>query len=142
MWNADVQRVLDELLDYLKSPQVMAYPDWNLPFFMTCDASGYGLGSVLYQTQKGVDRVVGYASRTLSDAEKKYHFHSGKLEFLALKWSITERYADYLRFGPPFLVYTDNNPLTYVLTTAKLNATGLRWVADLSEFDFCIKYRP
>ena len=141
MWNADVQRVLDELLDYLKSPQVMAYPDWNLPFFMTCDASGYGLGSVLYQTQKGVDRVVGYASRTLSDAEKKYHFHSGKLEFLALKWSITERYADYLRFGPPFLVYTDNNPLTYVLTSAKLNAVALRWVNDLADYQFTIKYR-
>ena len=41
-----------------------------------------------------------------------------------------------------FTVYTDNNPLTYVLTSAKLNATGLRWVADLAEFNFIIKYRP
>ena len=62
---------------------------------------------------------------------------------MALKWAITERFTYYLKYCPQkFLVYTDNNPLTYVLTTAKLNATGLRWVADLAEFDFSIKYRP
>ena len=44
-------------------------------------------------------------------------------------------------YGSPFDVYTDNNPLTYVLTTAKLNATGLRWVADLANFSFKINYR-
>ena len=92
---------------------------------------------MLYQKQNGVDRVISYASRTLTDAEKRYNLHSGKLEFLALKWAITERFADHLRYCPSkFMVYTDNNPLTYVLTTAKLNATGLRWVADLAEFDF------
>ena len=48
-WNPDLQEILDTLLDYLKSPEVMAYPNYDLPFFMTCDASGYGLGSVLYQ---------------------------------------------------------------------------------------------
>ena len=90
-----------------------------------------------------MDRVISYASRTLTDAEKNYNLHSGKLEFLALKWAITERFADYLRYSPrKFDVFTDNNPLTYVLTSAKLNATGLRWVADLAEFDFTINYRP
>ena len=42
----------------------------------------------------------------------------------------------------PISVYTDNNPLTYVLTTAKLNATGHRWVVELADFTFNIKYRP
>ena len=49
--------------------------------------------------------------------------HSGKLEFLALKWAVTEQSRDYLYYAPEFVVYTDNNPLTYVLTSAKLNAT-------------------
>ena len=40
------------------------------------------------------------------------------------------------------MVYTDNNPLTYVLTSAKLNVTGLRWVGELADFDFEIRYRP
>ncbi len=68
--------------------------------------------------------------------------HSGKLEFLALKWAICERFRDYLFHVPHFEVYTDNNPLTYILTTAKLNATGHRWVAELADFNFTIKYRP
>ncbi len=142
VWTEELQKILDGLVEYLKSPEVIAYPDWEKPFFMTCDASGYGLGSVLYQTQNGVDRVIGYTSRTLSDAENNYHFYSGKLEFLALKWSITERFTDYLRFSPlVFTVYTDNNPLTYVLSSAKLNAVALRWVNDLADYNFMIKYR-
>ena len=68
--------------------------------------------------------------------------HSGKLEFLALKWSVTEQFRDYLYYAPEFVVYTDNNPLTYVLTSAKLNATGLRWVGELADFNFEIRYRP
>ena len=142
VWNGELQAVVDGLIEHLKSGEVIAYPDPEKPFFMTCDASNHGLGAVLYQTQGDVDRVICYVSRTLTDAEQNYNLHSGKLEFLALKWAITERFADYLKYCPnKFLVYTDN-PLTYVLTTAKLNATGLRWVADLAEFDFIIKYRP
>ena len=45
-------------------------------------------------------------------------------------------------YAPKFTVYTDNNPLTYVLSSAKLNATGLRRVSELAEFNFEIKYRP
>ena len=67
--------------------------------------------------------------------------HSGKLEFLALKWAITEKVHDNLLNGLEFEVVTDNNPLTYVLTSAKLNATGLRWVAELANFRFSIRYR-
>ena len=142
-WKEVHQKILDEMIAYLKSPEVIAYPEFEKPFFMTCDASNQGLGAVLYQTQEGVDRVISYASRTLSDAEKNYHMHSGKLEFLAMKWAITDRFADYLRFGKhPFKVYTDNNPLTYVLTTAKLNAVGQRWVNELADFNFEIKYKP
>ena len=139
-WTGEHQLVLDEMIGYLQSPQVIAYPDFDRPFIMTCDASNEGLGAVLYQNQGGIDRVISYASRTLTDAERNYHLHSGKLEFLALKWAITERFSDYLHYGPSFQVYTDNNPLTYVLSSAKLNAVGMRWVNDLADYDFNIKY--
>lgn len=87
-------------------------------------------------------RVIGYGSRTLTPAEQNYHLHSGKLEFLALKWAVCDKFRDYLFHAPHFTVYTDNNPLTYVLTTAKLNAVGHRWVGQLADFHFDIKYRP
>ena len=135
-------RILNEMIDYLQSPEVIAFPDFTVPFFINCDASNQGLGAVLYQEQAGVTRVISYASRTLTEAERNYNLHSGKLEFLALKWAVTERFADYLRYGPPFQVFTDNNPLTYVLTSAKLNAVGMRWVNDLADYNFTIKYKP
>ena len=141
-WDERLQNILNNIIDYLKSPEVIAYRDCELLLFVNCDASGDGLGAVLYQKQNGVTGVISFASRTLTDAEKNYHLHSGKLEFLALKWAITDKFTDYLKYGPPFVVYTDNNPLTYVLTTAKLNAIGLRWVAELADFNFSIKYRP
>ena len=80
-------------------------------------------------------------SRTLTPAEKNNQLHSGKLEFLALKWAVTDKFRDYILHGPAFEVYTENNPLTYVLTTAKLNTIGLRWVAEFANFKYRIHYR-
>ena len=51
-----------------------------------------------------------------------------------------ERFHEYLYDGE-FEVYMDNNPLTYVLTTAKLDATGQRWIANLANYNFKIHYR-
>ena len=96
------------------------------------------MGAVLYQNQDGKDRVISYASRSLKPSEKKYPAH--KLEFLALKWAVCEKFHDYL-YGTSFEVTTDNNSLTYVFTTAKLDATGQRWVAALSGYNFTVKYR-
>ena len=87
-------------------------------------------------------RIISYASRTLTQSEKNYHMHSGKLEFLALKWAITDQFRDYLYYSPPFDVFTDTIPLTYVLTTARLNAATLCWVRELADFKFKIHYRP
>ena len=68
------------------------------------------------------------------------NYDTHKLEFLALNWSIMERFHEYL-YGGHFEVYTDNNPLTYILTTAKLDATGQRLVANLANYNFKIFYR-
>ena len=106
---------------------------------LNMDASERGLGAVLYQTQdNGMQRVIAYASRSLSKTERNYNAH--KLEFLALKWSVTECFHEYL-YGGKFDVYTDNNSLTYILTTAKLDVTGQHWIANLANYDFKIFYR-
>lgn len=86
--------------------------------------------------------MIAYGSKSLTPAERNYHLHSGKLEFLALKWAICDKFRDYLYYAPDFTVYTDNNPLTCILSTARLNAAGHRWVGELADFNFDIKYRP
>ena len=82
-----------------------------------------------------------YTSTTLTSSERNYHLHSGKLEFLELKWAITEQFRDYVYYAPTFFVYTDNNSLTYALRKAKLNATGLSWVGELADYSFEIQYK-
>ena len=59
-----------------------------------------------------------------------------------MKWAICEHFRDYLYYAPSFVVFTDNNPLTCVLSTANLDATGHRLVGELAEFNFTIRYRP
>ena len=138
IWTDRQQQAFITLKAKLCNPPVLAYADYHLPFKLHTDASTTGLGAVLYQHQNGQDRVVSYASRSLKPSEKNYPAH--KLEFLALKWAITEKYHDYL-YGASFEVLTDNNPLTYIFTTAKLDATGHRWLAALSNYNCTLKYR-
>ena len=107
---------------------ILAFPNYKLPFILHTDSSTEGLGAVLYQKQEGKLRVIAYASRSVTKTESNYPAHN--LEFLALKWAICEKFHEYLCGSTPFEVYTDNNPLTYVLTTAKLDACGQRWVAN------------
>ena len=138
-WGEDQENSFCELKDACTKTPVLAYADYKKPFRVNTDASERGLGSVLYQKQDdGTFRVIAYASRSLSKTEKNYNAH--KLEFLALKWAITERFHEYL-YGGNFDVFTDNNPLTYVLTSAKLDATGQRWIANLANYNFKIFYR-
>ena len=124
-------KALETLLDCLTSPPVLAFLDFELRFLLNTDASADGLGAVLYQQQHGKLRIVALGSRLLSPSEKNYYLHSGKLEFLALKWAVTEKFRDYLYYVPEFMVHSDNNPLTYVLSMAKL-----------ADFNFKICYHP
>ena len=94
------------------------------------DACNDGLGTVLYPRQDGKTRAMAYASHTVTREEKNDNLHAAKLEFLALKWAVSDQFRDYLYYAPKFTLYTDNNPLTYILTSAKVNATSLRWAED------------
>ena len=141
IWETEHQQAMDTLKDHLTSAPILAYADFTVPFILQTDASGVGLGAVLSQIQNGTERVIAYVSRGLNPAESRYPAH--KLEFLALKWAVTDKLRDYLLgTGNSFTVLTDNNPLLYVTSSAKLDATGQRWVAALSQFNFTIKYRP
>ena len=139
IWTENEQTIFENLKEILTKPPVLAYPDFTKPFELHTDASGKGLGAVLYQSDRKLKRVIAYASRALTKSEKNYNAY--KLEFLALKWAVTEKFSDYLTMNH-FTVLTDNNPLTYVLKTAKLDATGQRWASALGEYNFDIKYRP
>ena len=105
---------------------VLSYPDYTKSFTLETDASLRGIGVVLSQKDQDWDyRVVAYASRSLRPAEKSWKdYSSAKIELLAVKWAICEKFKDYL-LGSKFTVYTDNNPLVYI-KSSKLGAAQIR----------------
>ena len=78
-----------------------------------------------------------FGSRALHGTEVNYH--STKLEFLTMKWSI-KHFQTYL-LAHHFKVCTDNNPLTYFLTSPNMDAIKQRWVNELVEYDFSLEYQ-
>lgn len=137
-WTCDCQKAFKTIIDKLTSAPVLGFADPKRHYILHTDASMTGLGAALYQEQEGQLRAIAFASRGLSRSESRYPAH--KLEFLALKWSVTEKFHDYL-YGGQFTVVTDSNPLTYILTSAKLDATSYRWLAALSTYSFTLQYR-
>lgn len=140
-WSEVCQIAFDKLRACLMAPPVLAYPDYRIPFIVTTDGSRQGLGAVLSQRQDGVERVIAYASRGLRGSERNDKNYSAfKLELLALKWAVTEKFRDLLMYAK-FTVVTDHNPLRH-LETANLGAVEQRWVAQLAEFNFEVHYKP
>lgn len=104
---------------------MLAYADFTLPFILEVDASHSGLGAVLSQEQNGKVRPIAHASRGLRPTEHNMsNYSSMKLEFVALKWAMTEKFREYL-LGHKCIVSTDNNLLSH-LFTATLGATEQR----------------
>lgn len=95
----------------------MGFADPQLPSILHTDASTIGLGAALYQLQDGQLRVIAFAIQGLSKSKMKYPAH--KLEFLALKWTVIEKFSDFL-CSTDFTMVTDSNPLACVLISAKL----------------------
>ena len=121
-WNEDCGVSFQKLRQLCSSTPILAYANYNKPFKLHTDACGLGLGAVLYQSgDNGVDRVITSASQALSKSERNHLAH--KLKFLALKWAVTDQPHEYL-YGADFEVYMDDKPLTYVLTSAKLDTVG------------------
>ena len=118
----DALQAFEALKQACMTAPILAFTDYTKPFLLETDASKDGLGAVLSQKQAdGHYHSITYGSRALTPHEKNYH--STKLEFLALKWAVTEHFKEYLPYQP-FLVKMDNNPLTYIMMTPNLDATG------------------
>ena len=139
-WTPACQEGFDQLKKALTEAPVLAYLDYSKLFILETDASLKGLGAVL--SQKGDDneiRVITYASRSLRPLEKSiWDYSSAKIELMALKWSVCDKFKDYL-LRSKFTVFTDNNPLCYI-KSSKLGAAQIHWLSELALYDFDIVY--
>ena len=118
---------------------MLASAYFNKPFLVETNTSKLGLEAVLSQRQTdGQYHLVAYVSGSLTVHECNYH--STKQEFLALKRAIVKHFQEYLLLKH-FVVNTDNNLLTYIMTTPNLDATQHHWLELLARFTFRIEYQ-
>lgn len=121
----------------LMNDPILSYPDFDKPFILTTDASGYAIGSVLSQGNSPNDLPIAFASRTLNDAETRYS--TIEKELLAIVWSC-KYFRQYL-YGRKFTIYTDHKPLCWLFSLKEPNSRLMRWRIQLEEFDYEIKYK-
>ena len=140
-WTSACQEGFDQLKKALTEAPVLTFPDYSKLFIWETDASLKGLGVVL--SQKGDDneiRVITYASQSLRPSEKSmWDYSLAKIELMALKWSVCDKFKDYL-LGSKFTVFTDNNPLCYI-KSSKLGAAQIHRLSEFALYDFDIVYR-
>ena len=115
----------DALKEALSTAPVLGYPNFSMEFILETDSSLNNLGTTL--SQQGKDRkihVIACAICPLHQSEiSMRNYSSAKLELLALKWAVMEKFQDYL-LGSRFQVYMDNNLLAYV-QDSKLGASQI-----------------
>jgi exodeoxyribonuclease III len=121
----------------LTQDAMLTHPEWEQPFTIDTDACAHGLGAVLSQKIDGVEKVVQYASRALSETERKYTIW--ELETLAVVWA-ADIFGWYL-WNNKFTVRTDSNAVAWVLEKATKGRL-LRWALMLQERDYTIVHRP
>ncbi|KAL6423101.1 hypothetical protein ACFW04_010532 [Cataglyphis niger] len=136
-WGEDEATAFKRLKAVLTTAPVLACPDFNRRFILQTDASTSGLGAVLTQYHEDGERVIAYASRTLSGAETNYS--ATELECLAVVWGV-RRMRDYLE-GYAFTVITDHQSLRWLQKLEAPTGRLARWLFELQQYDFEIKYR-
>ena len=142
-WTSRQKKAFERSKELLLSSQLLVHFDPNLEIHLACDASSYGIGAVLtHKMPDGSEKPVGFVSRTLTDAEKKYS--QIEKEGLACVYGVT-RFHSYL-FGRHFKLQTDHKPLLTLFNESKAvspQASGRiqRWALTLASYEYTIVCR-
>ena len=137
-WTLECQQAFDTLKQRLTEAPVLSLPRDDGQYVIDTDASDHGIGAVLSQVQNGEERVISYASRLYSDAEKRYCVT--RKELLAVVFFL-KHFRQYL-LGRPFLVRTDHAALQWLRKTPEPIGQQSRWLETLEEFTFTVEHRP
>ena len=117
---------------------VLSYPDDSKKYIVGTDASNYGLGAWIGQYHGNNLRILSYASRSLSPAERKYS--PTKMELLAVVFAV-EKFSNYVS-TQKFELRTDHRALTFLFTQKYPNTMILNWFDKLMGLDFDIVHVP
>ncbi|XP_039862929.1 uncharacterized protein LOC120718450 [Simochromis diagramma] len=142
-WSQAQEKAFRQVKELLQSAPLLVHFDPEKEVLLSCDASPYGIGAVLsHRMEEGEEKPVGYASRTLTAAEKGYS--QLEKEGLAIVFAV-KRFHQYL-YGRPFTVVTDHKPLLSLFSETKgippmASARVQRWALTLSAYQYRIVYK-
>lgn len=139
IWSVQCEKAFDSIKIALVNAPVLAHPDFSKQFILATDASGVGLGAVLSQRHDGRERVISYASRPLSKAERNYS--TTERECLGIVWA-TDHFSHFLLGAEKFLIQTDHNPLTYLRSIPSPRGRLARWISLLEQYSYQLSYVP
>lgn len=137
VWTDNANKSFEELKKRLITAPVLASPDFDKPFVLQCDASNYALGCILTQGEGDNERVISYASRTLTKPERNYTIT--ELELLSIVFGVS-KYQSYIQ-GVKFKIITDHSSLLWLKRLQNPSGRLARWAVHLSQFDFDIEHR-
>jgi len=133
LWTGDRQEAFEDLKTQLAKAPILSVPDWNKEFHVTIDASGWCLGSILWQfDEQKRENPIYYASRQMSAAERNYT--TTEREALAVVYSC-KKFRHYL-LGYKVIFHTDHDSLKYLVNKPDLSGRIARWILLLQEFDY------
>ncbi|XP_062706679.1 uncharacterized protein K02A2.6-like isoform X1 [Aedes albopictus] len=137
-WEANEQNAFDQIMGLLGNVNTLSHFDPKLKTRLVADASPVGLGAVLLQYLEGSPKVVAYASKSLTDTERRYA--QTEKEALALVWAV-ERFRIYL-LGIRFELETDHKPLEAIFSPNSSPCIRIeRWVLRMQAFSYDVVYR-
>lgn len=137
-WGTEQEESFKKLKLGLVSPPVLAIPCATGKFILDCDASNEAIGGELLQVQHGTERVIAFASFSLSKHEKRYC--TTRKELLAVV-RFTRHFRHYL-LGCEFKIRTDHNSLIWLMNFRHPQGQLARWLEELSSYSMTIEYRP
>ncbi|KAF0721971.1 hypothetical protein Ae201684_018793 [Aphanomyces euteiches] len=144
-WTHECDEALNILKRKLVSPPILAYPDFDKPFFILVDACPVAVGAVLMQRQDNRDRVIAYTSQALDATQQKWiHKKDGisEIECYGIVRA-TKKFRPYID-RRPFTIYTDHSALVWLCKTGSHSSNGklARWAVHLQSLDFTVVHRP
>ena len=121
-WTNEQEQAFRTLKHKITSAPILAHFDPDVQTIVMTDASGTGLGAVLWQVSGGKERPVAYASESLSATERKYS--TGEREALTCIFACKHWHVFF--FGRKFILRTDHQTLTTLLATSGSGHRPLR----------------
>ena len=141
LWGPDQENAFLQVKEELTRPTVLALYDPEADTKISADASSFGLGAVLLQRTNETWRPMAYASRSMTETERRYA--QIEKEALATTWAC-EKFLDYV-LGRQFQIESDHKPLIPILSTKHLDNLPprvLRFRLRLAKFNYTIHHVP